>query len=192
MGQLGIFLRHLAVVVAAVASLKEWGPLHHREPPVDVDFTVRLHQLHATFLPGLSTPVDPNSEVPGFARRGGRLVQAALASITTSLSSTASASGRSSSFSQAATTTVATQLPIKLPSARTMPINQSTERTSTNPIAGMLGTAFRVAARITIADPGTPCAPFEVTSETAKTSNRSPIDSGVFVAWARNTTARVK
>jgi hypothetical protein len=49
----------------------------------------------------------------------------------TSLSSTCSASGRLISFPQAATTTVATQLPIKLPSARAMPINQSTERTST-------------------------------------------------------------
>jgi hypothetical protein len=73
-----------------------------------------------------------------------------------------------------------------------MPINQSTERTSTNPIAGMLGTALSVAARMTMADPGTPCAPFEVTSETARTSNKSPIESGVFVAWARKTTARVR
>jgi hypothetical protein len=31
-----------------------------------------------------------------------------------------------------------------------------------------------------------------VTSETAKTSDRSPIDSGVFVAWARNTTVKIK
>ena len=36
--------------------------------------------------------------------------------------------------SQAATTTVATQLPIRLPSARAMPMNQSTESTRTSPI----------------------------------------------------------
>ncbi len=35
-----------------------------------------------------------------------------------------------------------------------MPMNQSTDSTSTSPIAGMLGTAFKVAARITIAEPG--------------------------------------
>src|SRR5271156_3392857 len=88
----------------------------------------------------------------GCTHDAGRIVrrQAALASTTTSLSSTRSASGRLRSFSQAAITTVATQLPIKLPSACTMPINQSTERTSTSPIAGMLGTALSVAARITI------------------------------------------
>ena len=43
---------------------------------------------------------------------------------------------RSRSPSQAATTTVATQLPIRLPSARAMPMNQSTDSTSTRPIAG--------------------------------------------------------
>ena len=86
-------------------------------------------------------------------------------------------------------TTVATQLPIRLPSARAMPMNQSTDSTSTSPIAGIAGTAFSVAARITIAEPGTPCAPFEVTSEMPSTSSRSPNDSGVLVAWAMNTVA---
>ena len=56
----------------------------------------------------------------------------------------------------------------------------------------MLGTAFSVAARITIAEPGTPCAPFEVISETPSTSSRSPNDSGVLVACAMNTTASVR
>src|SRR5258705_10778481 len=86
-------------------------------------------------------------------------------------------------------TTVTTQLQVKLPRARAMPMNQSTDSTSTNPIAGIEGTAFNVAARITIADPGTPCAPLEVISDTPSTSKRSPSDSGVLVACAMNTTA---
>ena len=38
-----------------------------------------------------------------------------------------------------------------------MPMNQSTDSTSTSPIAGIEGTAFKVAARMTMAEPGTPC-----------------------------------
>ena len=72
------------------------------------------------------------------------------------------ARGTFRSFSQAAITTVATQLPIRLPSARAIPINQSIDNTNTSPMAGIAGTAFSVAARMTMADPGTPCAPFEV------------------------------
>ena len=75
---------------------------------------------------------------------------------------------RSMSPSHAATTTVATQLPIRLPSARAMPMNQSTDSTSTRPIAGIAGIAESVAASTTIAEPGTPCAPFDVTSEIAE------------------------
>ena len=60
----------------------------------------------------------------------------------------------------AAMTTVATQLPIRLPSARAMPMNQSIDSTSTSPIAGMAGTAFSVAARMTMAEPGTPWRPW--------------------------------
>ncbi len=71
------------------------------------------------------------------------------------------------SFSQWAMTTVATQLPIKLVQARIIPINQSTDSKSTKPIAGKLGITESVAARITKADPGMPCAPFDVISETA-------------------------
>ncbi len=56
----------------------------------------------------------------------------------------------------------------------------------------MAGTAFSVAARITIAEPGTPCAPLDVTSEMPSTSSRSPNDSGVLVACAMNTTASVR
>ena len=41
--------------------------------------------------------------------------------------------------SQAAMTRVATQLPIRLPNARAMPMNQSTESTSTRPIVGTAG-----------------------------------------------------
>ena len=55
--------------------------------------------------------------------------------------------------------TVATQLPIRLPSARAMPMNQSTDSTSTRPIAGIAGMACSVAASTTMAEPGTPCAP---------------------------------
>ena len=59
-------------------------------------------------------------------------------------------------------------------------------------MAGIEGTAFKVAARMTIAEPGTPCAPFDVKSEMPSTSKRSPIESGVFVACAMNTTASVR
>ena len=89
-------------------------------------------------------------------------------------------------------TTVATQLPIRLPSARAMPMNQSTESTSTRPIAGITGTAERVAARTTIAEPGMPCAPLEVRSATPRISSRSPNASGVLVAWAMKTVASVR
>ena len=73
-----------------------------------------------------------------------------------------------------------------------MPMNQSTDSTNTSPIAGMLGTAFSVAARMTIAEPGTPWAPLDVIRDTPSTSNRSPKDSGVLVACAMNTTANVR
>ena len=73
-----------------------------------------------------------------------------------------------------------------------MPTNQSTDSTSTRPMAGIAGTAPRVAARMTMAEPGTPCAPFDVTSDTPSTSKRSLTDSGVLVAWAMKTTASVR
>jgi outer membrane protein len=113
-------------------------------------------------------------------------------STSTSPSSTRFAVARSMSFSHAATTTVATQLPIRLPSARAMPMNQSTESTSTSPIAGIAGIAESVAARMTIAEPGTPCAPFEVISDTPRISSRSVVESGVLVACAMNTAASVR
>ena len=108
------------------------------------------------------------------------------------LAATLNAVPRSISFSHAAITTVATQLPIRLPSARAIPTNQSTESTRTRPIAGIVGTAFSVAAKITIAEPGTPWAPFDVTSETASTSSRSPSESVVLVACAIKTVANVR
>ena len=104
----------------------------------------------------------------------------------------ACARGISMSFSQRAMVTVATQLPIRLVSARPMPMNQSTESTSTRPATGIAGTAVRVAARITRAEPGMPWAPLEVTSETSRMVTRSVIASGVPVTWAMNTTARVR
>ena len=61
-------------------------------------------------------------------------------------------------------------------------MNQSTASTSTSPIAGIAGIAAKVAARITIAEPGTPCAPLEVISATPRIASRSPVDSGVLVA----------
>ncbi|MNQ60004.1 hypothetical protein D3C85_742700 [compost metagenome] len=73
-----------------------------------------------------------------------------------------------------------------------MPMNQSTDSTSTRPAAGMAGTAVRVAARITSAEPGMPWAPFEVTRDTSRMVSRSLMASGVPVAWAMNTTARVR
>ena len=96
------------------------------------------------------------------------------------------------SFSHTATTTVATQLPIRLVSARAMPTNQSTGRISTRPSTGIAGIADSVAARITIAGPGIPCAPFDVTSDTSSTTIRSCVDSGVLVACAMNSTASVR
>ena len=52
--------------------------------------------------------------------------------------------------------------------------------------------ADSVAARITMAEPGMPCAPLEVTSATARMPSRSAIASGVLVAWAINTAASVR
>ena len=72
-----------------------------------------------------------------------------------------------------------------------MPMNQSTDSTSTRPIAGIAGIACSVAASTTMAEPGTPCAPLEVTSEMARMVSRSVIEIGVLVAWAMNTAASV-
>ena len=69
------------------------------------------------------------------------------------------------------------------------PINRQNQDKTTTGIAGI---AFKVAARITIADPGIPCAPFEVISETKRTKARSCNDKGVLVACAIKTTARVR
>ncbi|MNL64932.1 hypothetical protein D3C87_1892050 [compost metagenome] len=96
------------------------------------------------------------------------------------------------SFSQRAMATVATQLPIRLVSARPMPMNQSTASTSTRPTTGIAGIAVSVAARITSAEPGIPCAPLEVINDTKRIVNRSVIASGVPVALAINTMARVR
>ncbi|MNT97801.1 hypothetical protein D3C72_2402060 [compost metagenome] len=73
-----------------------------------------------------------------------------------------------------------------------MPMNQSTANTSTRPTTGMAGMAVRVAARITSAEPGMPWAPLEVISDTNRIVNRSVIASGVPVALAMNTMARVR
>ena len=72
-----------------------------------------------------------------------------------------------------------------------MPMNQSTDSTSTRPIAGIAGIACSVAASTTMAEPGTPCAPFDVTSEIARIVSRSVIVIGVLVACAMNTAASV-
>ncbi|MNT32219.1 hypothetical protein D3C72_1680880 [compost metagenome] len=87
--------------------------------------------------------------------------------------------------------TVATQLPIRLPSARAIPMNQSTDSTSTRPMAGIAGIACKVAASTTMAEPGTPCAPLDVTSAMARMVSRSDMLMGVLVAWAMNTAASV-
>ncbi len=73
-----------------------------------------------------------------------------------------------------------------------MPTNQSTGRISTRPSTGIAGIADNVAARITMAEPGMPCAPFDVTSETSTTTIRSCTDSGVLVACAMKITASVR
>lgn len=95
-------------------------------------------------------------------------------------------------FSQWAMTTVATQLPMRLVQARIIPINQSTDSKSTKPIAGKLGMTESVAARITKADPGIPCAPLEVMSETSKIANKSCIERSILQACAIKITPRVK
>jgi hypothetical protein len=59
-------------------------------------------------------------------------------------------------------------------------------------MAGMTGNADSVAARATIADPGTPWAPFDVNSDTPRMTRRSPVESGVLVACAMNTAASVR
>src|SRR4051812_43155617 len=105
---------------------------------------------------------------------------------------TLAARTRSISFSQAPTTTVATALPTMLVSARPIPMNQSTASTNTRPTTGSEGTAVKVAARMTIADPGMPCAPLDVISETPRMTIRSVNDSGVLVACAMNTAASVR
>lgn len=71
-------------------------------------------------------------------------------------------------------------------------MNQSIERISTRPIAGMAGNADSVAASTTMAEPGTPCAPFEVSSATPRIASRSEVASGVLVACAMNTAASVR
>ena len=114
-----------------------------------------------------------------------------MAAIQGSPSSTAWARSRSMSPSHAATATVATQLPTRLPKARAMPMNQSTESTSTRPIAGIAGMACSVAASTTMAEPGTPWAPLDVTSEMARMVSRSAIEMGVLVACAMKTAASV-
>ncbi|MCY1454919.1 hypothetical protein D9M71_720160 [compost metagenome] len=73
-----------------------------------------------------------------------------------------------------------------------MPMNQSTESRSTRPIAGRLGITERVAARITKAEPGIPCAPLEVMSETNKIANKSCVDKSILQACAIKITAKVK
>ncbi|MNF11448.1 hypothetical protein D3C80_2126690 [compost metagenome] len=77
-------------------------------------------------------------------------------------------------------------------SARPMPMNQSTASTSTRPTTGIAGMAVRVAARITRAEPGMPWAPLEVISDTSRMVSRSVMASGVPVALAMNTIARVR
>ena len=96
------------------------------------------------------------------------------------------------SFSQRAIATVATQLPIRLVSARPMPMNQSTASTNTRPTTGIAGIAVSVAARITNAEPGMPWAPLEVINDTRRMVSKSVIDSGVPVALAIKTMARVR
>ncbi|MCY1449465.1 hypothetical protein D9M71_662030 [compost metagenome] len=71
-------------------------------------------------------------------------------------------------------------------------MNQSTASTSTRPTTGMAGMAVRVAARMTRAEPGMPWAPLEVISDTSRMVIRSDIDSGVPVALAMKTMARVR
>ncbi|MNP70265.1 hypothetical protein D3C76_1664790 [compost metagenome] len=73
-----------------------------------------------------------------------------------------------------------------------MPMNQSTASTSTRPTTGIAGIAVRVAARITSAEPGMPCAPFEVINDTNRIVSRSVMARGVPVALAMNTMARVR
>ena len=98
--------------------------------------------------------------------------------------STRFAMGQPRSPSQAAATTrVATQLPIRLPGARAIPVNRSTESASTRPTAGILGTTFSVATGIAIAEPRHAVrAPSEVISDTPSTGRTSPSDSASWLS----------
>ena len=58
-----------------------------------------------------------------------------------------------------------------------MPMNQSTDSTSTSPMAGIAGTAVRVAARMTMAEPGT-----YTVSLDAATAEGKPIDTTTVVS----------
>ena len=95
-------------------------------------------------------------------------------------------------FSILAITSVATQLPTKLLAARTIPTNQSTDKISTNPTAGMAGKLDSVAASTTMAEAGIPWAPFEVNTAITSKMAKSCSDKFTPVACAINYTASVR
>ena len=65
------------------------------------------------------------------------------------------------------------------------------DRMIATPSTGMAGMAVKVAASTTIADPGMPWAPLDVSSETRRIKVSVPPSSGVLVAWAMKMTAQV-
>src|SRR5580692_2781264 len=75
---------------------------------------------------------------------------------------------RSSCFSQAATTSVATPLPIRFTSARHWLMKRSTPTSTASAATGMSGTTARVAASTMNPAPVTPVAPLEVSMATIR------------------------
>ena len=98
----------------------------------------------------------------------------------------------SSGFSQRATTTVATALPIRLVSARASDMKRSTPRISAMPATGMVPTEASVAASMMKPLPVTPAAPFDVSSSTPRMPSCCASDRSVLVACAMNSAAIVR
>src|ERR1017187_4197159 len=96
-----------------------------------------------------------------------------------------------SSFSQRATTSVATPLPIMLTRARNMLMKRSMPRMSAMPATGIVGITLRVPTSAMNEAPCTPLAPFEVRTATANSDICCRNVRWVFVACATNRAAMV-
>src|SRR6266852_1357612 len=95
------------------------------------------------------------------------------------------------SFSQRATTIVATALPIMLTMARNMLKKRSIPKITAMPATGMVGTTISVLTSAMNAAPCTPLAPFDVSTATAKMVSCCVSVRCVLVAWATKSAASV-